>query len=205
MVKSLHIIFFFFLVFISSSLDAQKNSEDSIQLTKEKKQSLRSPKKAVIWALVLPGAGQIYNKKWWKLPIVYGGLGGLGYWTVYNQIQYSGYNKDYLALTDADPNTTNTFAPQFNAAQLKIQRANALNDFETSIALLASFYALTVIDAFVDAHLQKFDISNDLSLKIKPGFQPIPIATQTIVYSYIGFQFQFNQNKEQFRITNPLF
>ncbi len=129
-----------------------------------------SPKKAVLYALI-PGGGQIYNKKYWKLPIVYGGIGGLGYLVVDSRIRYQCYRRSYLAEVDLDPTTVNTCDPLLNAAQLKIRRDAYLRQFEYASLGFVAFYALTLLDAFVDAHLMQFDISDDLSLRWQPQIQ----------------------------------
>lgn len=152
-----------------------------------------SPKKAVIFALTLPGAGQIYNKKYWKLPIVYGGFGGLGYLALTNGIKYDCYRKSYLAMVDDDPTTLNTCDPSLSISEMKILRNSYLQNFENSLLGLAGFYILTVVDAFVDAHLMHFDISNDLSISVKPTFDvrgvTIPRFNQLQDFSLETFSF----------------
>lgn len=130
-----------------------------------------SPKKALILSFVLPGAGQIYNRKFWKLPIVYGGIGGLTYLAVYNGSKYRCYRKSYLALVDDDPLTVNTCDPNKSTADMKLLRDSYQKNYEYSVAGLLGFYLLVAADAFVDAHLKSFDISDDLSLKIKPDLE----------------------------------
>lgn len=128
-----------------------------------------NPKTATLLALI-PGAGQIYNRRYWKLPIVYGGLGALGYFTVSTYIDYSCYKKAYLHTVDDDPTTTYVCpsVPSASASELKIYRDNAQQSAEFMALGLTVFYGLTIIDAFVDAHLMHFDINDDLSMHIEP-------------------------------------
>lgn len=128
-----------------------------------------NPKTATLLALI-PGAGQIYNRRYWKLPIVYGGLGALGYFTVANYTEYACFRKAYLHTVD-DNDLTNdncSLAPGIDSLSLKIYRDNAQESAELFVIGLTLFYGLTIIDAFVDAHLMHFDISNDLSMRIEP-------------------------------------
>ncbi|WP_264792871.1 DUF5683 domain-containing protein [Aureispira anguillae] len=126
-------------------------------------------KAATLLALV-PGLGQIYNRRFWKLPIVYGGLGALGYFTVSNYIDYGCFKRAYLHAVDDNPNTTYVCpsTPTATANELKIYRDNAQETAELFVLGLTVFYGLTIIDAFVDAHLMRFDIDDDLSMKIEP-------------------------------------
>jgi len=129
-----------------------------------------NPKTATLLALI-PGAGQIYNHRYWKLPIVYGGLGALGYFTVTNYVEFSCFRRAYLSKVDEDPNTNYTCSladTSASAATLKLYRNNARSNSETFLLLTILFYGLTITDAFVDAHLMHFDIDDDLSLHVSP-------------------------------------
>lgn len=128
-----------------------------------------NPKTATLLALI-PGAGQIYNRRYWKLPIVYGGLGALGYFTVVNYTEYACFRKAYLHTVDDNDLTNDNchLAPGIDSLSLKIYRDNAQENAELFVIGLTLFYGLTIIDAFVDAHLMHFDISDDLSMKIQP-------------------------------------
>ena len=139
-----------------------------------------SPKRALWLALVLPGAGQIYNRKYWKLPIIYGGFVGCAYAMRWNNMMYRDYSQAYLDIMDDDP-TTNSFN-QFLHLGSQITDANKSRWQEIfrkrkdryrrwrdlSFFSLIAVYALSVIDAYVDASLSEFDISNNLSLRVAP-------------------------------------
>ena len=124
-----------------------------------------NPKKALWLALVLPGAGQIYNRKYWKLPIFYGGLTGCIYALTWNNQMYRDYQQAYKDIMDDDP-TTQSYN-SFLHLGTTITDANK-SYYHLSIFATVAVYALSVIDAYVDASLSNFDISDDLSLHISP-------------------------------------
>ena len=137
-------------------------------------------KKALWLAIVLPGAGQIYNRKYWKLPIVYGGFIGCFYAMRWNNMMYNDYSQAYLDIIDDDPSTQsyNQFlhlGAQINEGNLKRyqdifrKRKDYYRRYrDLSFFILVGVYALSVIDAYVDASLSDFDISPDLSMRIEP-------------------------------------
>lgn len=138
------------------------------------------PKKAVLFSLLCPGGGQIYNKKYWKLPVVYGGFVGCVYALSWNQSTYTDYRNAYVDIMDNDPNTRSyeDFLPPHYEIDtsmedwLKDVFKNRKNKYrrqrDLSIFAFIGMYALSAIDAYVDAELYHFDISTDLSLKWQP-------------------------------------
>ena len=142
------------------------------------------PKRALWLALVCPGAGQIYNRKYWKLPIIYGGFIGCIYALAWNNMMYKDYSQAYLDLMDTDPNTDsyNKFLHlgveinSTNEARYKDIFKNRKDKYrrwrDLSIFVMIGVYALSVIDAYVDAELSAFDISKDLTLKVEPTVIP---------------------------------
>jgi hypothetical protein len=138
-------------------------------------------KRALWLALVLPGAGQIYNRKYWKLPIFYGGFVGCAYAMRWNNMMYRDYSQAYLDIMDNDPNTQSY--NQFLHLGTKIDESNMSRWQEIfrqrkdryrrwrdlSFFVMVGVYALSVIDAYVDASLSEFDISPDLSLHVAPA------------------------------------
>lgn len=139
-----------------------------------------NPKRALWLALVLPGAGQIYNRKYWKIPIVYGGFVGCIYAMQWNNQMYRDYSQAYLDIKDDDPNTQSY--NQFLHLGNKIDESNidrytrlfkSRKDRyrrwrDLSFFVLVGVYALSVIDAYVDASLSEFDISKNLSMSVAP-------------------------------------
>jgi len=163
---------------------------------------------AVILGLAIPGGGQVYNRKYWKLPIVYAGIGTLGYLVVQNGRQYRRFRRCYLAEVDPTSSFTNICDTTFSIERLKLERDGFQQAFEYSIAGLAAFHILTVVDAFIDAHLMKFDINDDLSLTIRPNLQPNSfIGTNTLSTSNWtgGLSFHFNWHKPDKVALVPLY
>jgi len=125
-----------------------------------------SPAKAALIAGVVPSGGQIYNRKYWKVPIAITGYGGAAYYLAYNQRSYKGARRDYLAENDTIPETQNLSGRSSQELLSDINRFR--RDRDLSILLLFAWHGLCVIDANVDAHLLQWDVSEDLSLKVRP-------------------------------------
>ncbi len=159
-----------------------------------------NPKRAMWLAMVLPGAGQIYNRKYWKLPIVYGGFLGCIYAWRWNNQMYSDYSQAYMDIMDDDPNTQSY--SQFLHLGVQITEENKeqyqnlfkrRKDYyrryrDLSIFCLIGVYALSVIDAYVDASLSQFDISKDLSLRIEPSVINSHSSANPLKSSALGVQ-----------------
>jgi len=138
------------------------------------------PQRALWLALVIPGGGQIYNRKYWKLPIVYGGFVGCIYAMTWNNMMYKDYSQAYLDIMDDDPGTASynqflhlgrqiTSANEDRYKQIFKSRKDKYRRWrDLSFFCLVGVYAISVIDAYVDAELSSFDISRDLSLKVRP-------------------------------------
>mgnify|MGYP006885814850 CR=1 FL=1 len=125
------------------------------------------PKKALLWAIA-PGGGQIYNKRWWKLPLVYGAFAGIIYSVDYNQSRYRRLKTALsLELEGLDHEFTGTTLD--NARTLRILRDKYDKNTQLSYVGVVLVYALQGIEAFTDAHLRNFDISDDLSMRIQPA------------------------------------
>ncbi len=161
-------------------------------------QKVHSPHKASFYAAILPGLGQIYNKKYWKVPLIYGGIAGVAYGIHFNSKYYKDYRRAYRDFIVRDPNNTSylQFVPpgisiEENSAWFQNALKNKKNYYkryrELSYIGLGLIYVAQIIDATVDAHFFNFDISDDLSLNIQPAL----IAPQS-EHSGVGFQFNFN-------------
>ena len=124
---------------------------------------------------IIPGGGQAYNRKWWKVPIVYGAIGGVGYWAITTRQQYNALRDNYKLLVDGDAATNPTEAPYKNmsATQMKGYRDVFRTNSEKRFLWLGLTYLLSVTDAFVDAHLASFDVSDDLSFRLVPDIQSV--------------------------------
>ncbi len=138
------------------------------------------PEKATWLALIIPGGGQIYNRKYWKLPIVYGGFVGCLYAYNWNGQMYKDYRQAYLDIMDSDPNTDSFkdfFRPGYNfeankeylKSVFKKRKDRYRRWRDLSIFSFIGVYAISVIDAYVDAQLAGFDITEDINLSIEPN------------------------------------
>ena len=132
-----------------------------------------SPLKATIYSAVLPGSGQIYNRKYWKAPIVYAGLGACVYFISDNTQNYRFWKNAYIAYNDLDPLTNpNGEAEGLSNAQLDANQLYYKKLVDISYMSFLGVYALQIIDANVDAHLFSFDVSPNLSLNYTPVVSP---------------------------------
>jgi hypothetical protein len=158
---------------IQNASPALKAAEDSIRKT-------HSPRKAAIRSAIIPGWGQVYNKKYWKVPLVYGGLGAVGAIFVYNLKNYRNtrfaYQAKYKAALPVNQGRDSTdywnIKPELlplSPESLRFYRNEFRRDIDYSVLFFLIIWGLNIIDATVDAHLKGFDVSPDLSLQIKPG------------------------------------
>ena len=147
---------------------------------KVKKVNVYNPKKAAIRSAILPGWGQIYNKKYWKLPIVYGALGTSAYVFFFNLETYKETRKAYLikynmskaGATAADSarfSEIPDYLKPISEGRLRTARDSYRRDIDYSVIFFILLWGLNVVDAAVDAHLKSFDVSPDLSFQFKPG------------------------------------
>ena len=153
-------------------------------------QRLHSPKKATIMSAVLPGLGQIYNRKYWKLPIIYGGFAGLVYSIGFADKRYQGFKEAFILRVDGDPATIDKYDPQLINDETKYSQDGLLQlkDYyrrnrDLSYILTVGLYVLNIIDANVDAHFFDFDISKDLTLHINPLIYNNPAFSEKVTAS----------------------
>ncbi len=184
------------------------NKVDTIETGKRAKRDWSTwapnPKRAMWLAVVLPGAGQIYNRKYWKLPIVYGGFMGCIYAWRWNNQMYRDYSQAYMDIMDDDPTTQSynqflhlgaevTDANKSRYQNLFKKRKDYYRKYrDLSIFCLIGVYALSIIDAYVDASLSQFDISKDLSLKIEPSVINGKSGSNPLKSSALGLQCSLN-------------
>ena len=157
-----------FLILTSGLADfaPAQNRTDSIASGPEIIKTVHSPTKATILAATIPGAGQAYNRKYWKIPIVYVGWAAAGYMLVTNQRSYKDSKMNYLAATDNIDSTVNQSGRTASELLLYIDGYRRYRDM--SVLALLAWHGLTIIDANVDAHFFNWDVSEDLSLRIRP-------------------------------------
>ena len=156
-------------------------SDSLMKLSQPKKRFIPNSNRSVWLAMAFPGAGQIYNRKYWKLPIVYGGFVGCAYALNWNNKMYKDYSQAYLDIMDDDPNTKSyeDFLPLNSSISGQEERFKEIfrkrkdlyrRQRDLSIFAFVGVYLLSVIDAYVDAELSDFDISKDIGMSIEPAF-----------------------------------
>jgi hypothetical protein len=135
----------------------------------------KDPKKATILSAILPGAGQVYNGKTWKVPILYAGILTDVYFIQYNHKRYERFRDALFALDKGEPNQF----PSLNRAALVRNVDYWRQNRDLTLLLMLGIYALNLVDANVDAHLSGFDISEDLTLKIAPQIGTLSASSTT--------------------------
>lgn len=165
---------------------------------KIKKVNVYDPRKAAFRSAVLPGWGQVYNRKYWKLPIVYGALGITGYIFFDNINTYKEYRHAYtvrykaaLPLPQRDSTGYNELKEIYKIIEpgsIRAARDEFRRYIDYSVLFFILFWGLNVVDAAVDAHLKSFDVSPDLSFKFKPGYSEMAGTTGLSFVLHIGKQ-----------------
>ena len=147
----------------SSSSNKQPTTNNQ-QLTTNTKP--HSPKKAAWLSTALPGLGQVYNKKYWKVPVIYAGFGALAYSFQFNQSHYVKYRNAYRDRLTIPPIADNY--PLYSDATLEMLQKYYHRYRDLSVIGIAALYLLNIVDASVDAHMFTFDVSDDLTLQLHP-------------------------------------
>ena len=156
------------------------NAKKAIDTSDKKAAKKFDPRIATRRSAILPGWGQIYNKKYWKLPLVYGGLGISAGVFFYNVKTYKLLRLAYLYKIDKDTTNDVLIDPrfkQFSAASLRANRDLFRQNVDYSVLFFILFWGLNVLDATVDAHLKQFDVNDNLSLQLKQGYSPMANTT----------------------------
>jgi hypothetical protein len=150
-------------------------TEDSISIL----DTLHSPKKATLYSAILPGMGQVYNhinmpsgskKAFWKVPLIYSGLGATGYFLISNQLTQRALKQEYTNRIEGNP-TDPKWEAYDNSGVLTLYN-QYLNRRDLSILGFAAVYLFQIVDANVEAHFVNFDVSDDLTLQIDPSLLP---------------------------------
>jgi hypothetical protein len=168
-------VIFVFLLNSPRYVSAQENTSTVVQDTMK----VHSAKKATLMSMCLPGLGQAYNKKYWKIPIIYAGFGTLIYFISKNGTEYRNFRTAYdIVATGDSANFDNAYVVRYNEnlSQLEEGRTYYRRNYEVSWILTGLLYILQVVDASVDANLYTFDVSDDLSLRFDPIVDPYMTA-----------------------------
>ena len=206
------ILFFVSLLFYFGEPTATAQDEVNSSVADSILLKFHSPRKAALYSAVVPGMGQIYNKKYWKAPVVYAGFGVLVYFVIFNSTHYNDWKSGLVDFTDTVPQTDSylklisdkidpstfdpilhpdTYNPSY-AEWFESQLKNGMDYYRRNRDLsyigLGLWYIITIIDATVDAHLFDYDIGEDLSLHIEPRIRRSPYSYETIGLK-VTFQF----------------
>ena len=190
------------------AVEEQTVPADSLQKAVDAKRWIPDPAKATWMALVIPGGGQIYNRKFWKLPIFYGGFAGCAYALTWNNKMYNDYSDAYRAAVNEEwdsSSITDLLPPGYvgNISHSQLtetlrKRKDTYRRYrDMSIFAFIGVYLLSVVDAYVDAELSNFDITPDLSMKVEPavidnnstGSQYSPVTRSKSVGLQCSFRF----------------
>lgn len=190
------------------AVEEQTVPADSLQKAVDTKRWIPDPAKATWMALVIPGGGQIYNRKFWKLPIFYGGFAGCAYALTWNNKMYNDYSDAYRAAVNEEwdsSSITDLLPPGYvgNISHSQLtetlrKRKDTYRRYrDMSIFAFIGVYLLSVVDAYVDAELSNFDITPDLSMKVEPavidnnstGSQYSPVTRSKSVGLQCSFRF----------------
>lgn len=154
-----HLGFILLLLTLSLSAFAQQKDDDRVKPVKPKPDSITlRARRAALYSAILPGMGQVYNRRYWKTPIIWAGIGTCTYFAITNYGDYQKNNDLVNHTPSTDP----------NYSKYVYDRDYYRHNFELSVLIGAGVYALNIIDAYVDAHLREFDISPDLALSVSP-------------------------------------
>jgi hypothetical protein len=193
-----------FLFFLCNAYSQDQPNESAITLKTDSsakkpepdttKIKVYNPKVAAVRSAILPGLGQIYNKKYWKLPIVYGALGVTGYIFFDNIKTYKEYKFAYAARIKAQPpaldstdyHTLKDIYKVLSPGSIRTARDDFRRYVDYSALIFVLLWGLNVVDAAVDAHLKAFDVSPDLSLHLKAGYSDIAKTNGVSVVLKIG-------------------
>jgi len=158
---------------VDKTMTSKKNNAE--QDTADRKKKEHSPRKATYYSMALPGLGQAYNKKYWKIPVIYAGFGTLTYFIIDNNKEYNKYLDAFTyVLEDHEGPPPNAMVERYNG---NLDKLRTIKDYyrrnlELSYILSGALYILQILDATVDAHFVDFDISEDISLQIRPYVEP---------------------------------
>ena len=147
-------------------------STDSIPVTPVKEGPFQpNPKKSGMYSAILPGLGQLYNRQYWKIPVVYAGLVVAGYFIVENLDNYQSYRKAYIGRINNNY-PTDQYVGIYSESQLQQLQNDYSKYLDLTVLITGIGYALQVVDAITSAHLKNFDISRDISMKMRPVIYP---------------------------------
>ena len=136
---------------------------------------------------IIPGAGQVANKKYWKVPVIYGGAAVIAYFIKINNDEYNKYKEARIYKSDNDSTTVDPY-PQFSDLEVKTREDYYRRNRDLSYIFAGVLYVLNIVDAYVDSQLMDFDVSDNLSLRINPAINSTiynePVPSLNLVFSF---------------------
>jgi len=168
-------------VTVGEAFDSLAYDEEHIEIFTEL--STLNPNRAALLSAVLPGLGQVYNKQYWKVPLVVGGAVMLGHYIRYQDRLYNSFRSALIAESDADPRTINAFSP-LNTETLEANVNQLRRDRDYLMIMTALFYMLNIVDAHISAHLHEFQINDALSMDIRPAIQSSALNSRSVGISF---------------------
>ena len=152
---------------VSASTDSVRINMDTFAVATGKKLPFAPiPKKAGLYSAIIPGMGQLYNRQYWKLPVIYAGMAVSGYFLIDNIQKHRDFRKAYIGRIDNDPTTTDDLT--YTTADLKLLQDTYKKYTDLTVLFTALGYTIQVLDAVASAHLKNFDISPDISMRMAP-------------------------------------
>lgn len=182
--KCRKIIMVFFLC-LSCIGSAQAQKKDTVKMAKHYSDTVKvarhSPTTAMLLSII-PGGGQIYNRKYWKLPIVYGALAASGYFVYASARNMVAFRNEFINRRDDNKDKLVPDYASLNNENILQLKNNYRRNMEIAIGITTVLYVLNMVDAYVDAHLYSFDISDDLSLQWTPALIPADMASNQMSF-----------------------
>jgi hypothetical protein len=172
--------FFLFFLLAASLWSAGLQAQDSLSAPAGdtirdsmviRKKFQPDPKKAGLYSALVPGLGQLYNRQYWKVPVIYAGLGTATYFFIRNNNDYNRYRKAYVSRLN-NPNARDEFSDILSTAAVKQYQDDAKKYLDITVLFTVIGYAGQVLEAIAGAHLHNFDISPDLSMQVRPVLMP---------------------------------
>ena len=166
--------FIIILVLICTAINAHSQADStSTEVPDSLREKEHSPTKDTLMSACLPGLGQLYNRKYWKIPVIYTGFGIMTYFIVTNANEYSKFKNAYVESVNGVTNGSySDLVQKYTSDELLSSREYYRRNLEVSCILTVVWYALNILDAAVDAHLYTFNISDRLTLKAEPAMIP---------------------------------
>lgn len=157
-------------------LPDQMNAQERISA---KQDTIRphSTGRAAVYSAVLPGLGQAYNRKYWKIPVIYAGFGVIGYFIYTNNAEFQEYREAFVYVANGETYPIdNPLVGRYNLSQLQQGMEFYQRNRDLSYIIGALWYTLNILEAYVDAHFFDYDVSDDLTLRISPAVLGNPVA-----------------------------